>query len=158
MCAYIYTHNQSLVGFLIMPTLMCSTTSLPHKLTYISEVYHLQIPQFSLSIYQVQIVKHCNKHFSRSSNLGGKKKRQKSCYKLQKSIGGRHTPVLYLWESDRYSLLKIPPILLRIFVIWYFKGQCKLLSITPRTLWKDQYSISLILQCDRKTPTLKSSK
>jgi len=70
---YYIIYNQHFVGFLVTPMLMWSTTSLTDKLTYISKVYHLGIPQFSLSMYQLQIVKHHNKHFARSSNLEEKK-------------------------------------------------------------------------------------
>lgn len=132
---YYSIYNQNLVRFLIMPMLMWSTTSLTDKLTYISKVYHLQIPQFSLSMYQVQIVKHCNKCFARTNNSEEKKPKTL----LQKSTGGRHAPLLYVSESHHYSLLKIPSVFLHIFVIRYFEGQCKLLTVAPRTFYKDLY-------------------
>lgn len=61
--------NQNLVGFLIMTMLMESTTSLTDKLPYISKAYHLQMPQFSLAMFQFQVVQHRNKHFARPNNL-----------------------------------------------------------------------------------------
>lgn len=110
------------------------------------------------------------KHFARSNNLEGKKKttnphntknktkpqkqtknQPTKTVALQKSPGRRRA-LLYTLESNHYRLLKIPSVFLFVFLIQYFEGQCKLLTLTLRR------SVSLLLKCVRETPTLKSSK